>query len=47
MFNLFISPLIRAERILAYADDNYPTGVGPSKDTALADLQRKLIIAEK
>jgi hypothetical protein len=47
LFNLFIGPLIRAEKMLAYADDNYPTGIGPNRDTALADLQRKLIIAEK
>jgi hypothetical protein len=32
---------------LAYADDNYQSGIGQNKDTALADLQQKLIIAEK
>jgi hypothetical protein len=47
LFNLFISPLIRAEKLLAYADDNYPIGIGITKDAALADLQRRVIIAEK
>jgi len=47
LFNIFISPLIRSEKILAYADDNYPTGAGTTKDAALADLQQKVIIAEK
>lgn len=47
LFNLFIGPLIRAEKILAYADDNYPIGIGKTKDAALADLQQKVIMAEK
>ena len=47
LFNLFISPLIRTEKILAYADDNYPIGIGTTTDAALADLQQKVIIAEK
>ena len=47
LFNLFISPLIRSEKIVAYADDNYPMGIGATKDAALLDLQQKVIIAEK
>ena len=37
LFNLFISPLIRVEKILAYADNNYPIGIGTTKDAVLAD----------
>ena len=47
LFNLFFSPLIRSEKIVAYADDNYPTRMGTTKDEALLNLQWKVIIAEK
>ena len=47
LFNLFTSPLIRAEKMLANADDNYPIGIGITKDEALADLQGRVIILEK
>ena len=39
-------PFDQAEKILAYADNNYPIGIGTTKDAALEDLQQKVIIAE-
>lgn len=47
LFNYYMSPLIRSENMLAYADDSYIVKVGKTKTEALDGLQLRVIAAEQ
>jgi len=43
LFNFYVAPLVILKEIITYADDNYQSGISKDKQTALADLQKKVI----
>ena len=47
LFNFYVAPLVIMKEMITYEDDNYQSGISKDKQTALEDLQRKVIQAEQ
>jgi hypothetical protein len=47
LFNFYVALLVILKETITYVDSNYQSGISKDKQTALADLQKKVIKAEQ